>query len=62
MPYRYVCFVADEDIRVFPFEIGEEIQSEEDGAVGAVFKGYDASVGCAGLYGGEDVLDCGEGG
>ena len=61
MPYRYVRFVANEDISVFSLEVREEIEGEEDGAVGAVFKGNDASVCCAGLYGREDVLDCDEG-
>lgn len=53
----HVGLAADEDVRVAVLEVGEEVEREDDGAVGRVLDGHDAIVGGAGLDGREDVFD-----
>jgi hypothetical protein len=60
--YGDVGFAADQDVRVRAVDVADEIECEDDGAIGAVFEGDDAPVGSAGLDRGEDVGDGGAGG
>lgn len=61
MAYAHVCFAADENVAVLVVQVGEEIECEDYGAVGAVFKGHNATVCATILYRGEDILDGGLG-
>jgi hypothetical protein len=57
--YGDVGFAADQNVGVRAVDVADEVEREDDGAVGAVFKGDDAPVRSAGLDGGEDVGDGG---
>ena len=48
---------ADDDVGVLLLQIGEEIEGEDYGAVGAVFERDHAVLSVSGLYGAEDVFD-----
>lgn len=56
-----VGFVDDDEVGVAAGEVGEEVEGEDDGAVGGVFEGHDAAGGAAGGDGLEDVFDRGLG-
>ena len=57
----HISFAADEDIGIFVVEVGEEVEGKDYAAIGAIFKGNDATVGGSGLDCGEDIFDCYEG-
>lgn len=57
MAYGDIDFAFDENVRVAAVEVGEEVEGEDDGAVGGVFEGDDAVGGGACLDGGEDVFN-----
>jgi hypothetical protein len=52
-----VGFTTDDDIGVFTVEVADQIESKDDGAVAAVFEGYDATIRSAILYSGKDICD-----
>jgi hypothetical protein len=52
-----IGFTTDNDIRVFTVEVADQIESKDDGAVAAVFEGYDATVCSAILYSSKDICD-----
>ena len=54
----HISFAANEDIRIFVVEVGEEVEGKDYATIAAVFKGYDAPVCSPGLDGREDVFDC----
>ena len=57
MGYADVGFANDDDVGVLVGGVGEEVEGEDDGAVGGVFEGDDAEVGLGRLDGGEDGRD-----
>lgn len=59
MAYAHVGFAADENVAVFVVQVGEEVECEDDGAVGAVLEGHHATLCAAILYCGKDILDGG---
>lgn len=52
-----IGFVANFYIWILALDIGEEVQCEDDAAIRAVFKRYDAPGRGTGLHGVEDVGD-----
>jgi hypothetical protein len=57
-----IGFGAHEDVGMGAVDVADEVEGEDDGAVGAVLKGDDAAVCAAILDGGEDVGDGDAGG
>lgn len=55
-----IDLVPDQDIGIPAVQVRKEVQREDYGAIGGVFKWDDAVCGLSGLYGGEDVFDCGQ--
>ena len=52
-----VNLATDLNLRISALEIREEVQREDDGAIGGILKGHDAVGGCVVLDGGEDVFN-----
>ena len=59
MVHTDIDFAADDDVRISALFIGEEVECENHGAIGAVFEWHNAEVDTAVLYRSEDVFDCG---
>jgi hypothetical protein len=57
--HAHVRFAAYEDVAVLAVEIGEQVESEDYGAIGAVLKRYNSAIDATVLYCGENILDGG---
>jgi len=55
MPHFYVGFPTNEDVGMLALQVGEEVEGNDDAAIGAIFKGNDAAVCEPRLHCGEDV-------